>query len=154
MIMNIIFLVLALLGAILSFGPSILDGILAGVASIEFVSALDAIVYGVLIVVLVALCAFLLSIFKGRKGELRPLRVVSWSVIGFVLVAYAVLVCSIWADGWLAGYRAWTEASADALRIACYAGWLCIVCSGGWLARAIYERFFKVEKARVSDSGN
>ena len=154
MIWNIVFLCLALLGAILSFGPSVLDAILAGVAGIDFVSPMDAIVFGILMAILVALCGFCLSTLKGKKEVIRPVRVVCWSVVGVVLMAYAVLVCSIWADGWLTGYRAWMEASADALRIACYAGWLCIVCSGGWLARAIYECFFKVEKARVSDSGN
>ena len=153
MIMNIIFLALALLGAILSFGPGILDAILAGVAGIDFVSSMDAIVYGVLIAVLVALCAFLLSAFKGRKEAVRPLRVISWSVISLVLVAYAVLVCSIWADSWLVGYRAWREAAANGLQIACYAGWLCMVCSGGWLARAVYERFFKVSKAPAVGDG-
>ena len=147
MVMNLIFLVMALLGAILSFGPSILDSILAGVSGINFVSGTDAIVYGVLITVLVALSAFLLPLVKGEMETVRKLRVFAWCVIGLVLAAYVVLVCSIWADSWLVAYRAWTTASANGLKIACYIGWLFMVCSGGWLARVIYERFNNAPKA-------
>lgn len=145
MIMNIIFLALALLGALLAFGPTLLDAGLAGMASIDFVSGMDAIVFGLMMAILVCVCAYSLFVLKGHKETVRNIRIVSWIVIGLVLITYAILVCSIWADSWLVGYRAWTAASANGLQIACYAGWLCMVCSGGWMARAIYEWYVKEE---------
>ena len=152
MIMNIIFLALALLGALMAFGPNLLDAGLAGMASIDFVSGKDAVVFGLMMAILVCVCGYSLFVLKGHKETVRTIRIVSWIVIGLVLIAYAILVCSIWATGWLTGYRAWMEASANGLQIACYAGWLCMVCSGGWVARAIYEWCVK-EEAKSSVGG-
>ena len=141
MIINIVFSVLALVGAILVFGPKLLEMLLAFVASIDFISGADLIVFGIMILVLCAVCALWAIPLKGERFHM--IRVITWSAMAIVAVAYVVLLCSIWADGWLVGYRAWTAASAKYLELACYSGWLLIVCSFGWAARAIYERYFK-----------
>lgn len=141
MIWNLVFFSLALLGAVLSFGPNLLDSALDGVAAIDFVSSADVVVFGIMLALVIALCVFWNLTIKSKN--FKNVRVVSWLIVSAVLLAYAVLVCSMWADGWLAGYRNWTTTNAKYFQIACYAGWLCMVCSGGWTIRAIYEKYFK-----------
>lgn len=138
---NIIFIGLALVGAVLAFGPNLLEMGLAGIASIDFISVADVVVFGIMLAIVFAVCAFWATTVKHERY--KSVRVITWFVMGLVTVAYAILFCSMWADGWLAGYQNWLTASAKYLQLACYAGWLFMVCSAGWCARAIYERYFK-----------
>lgn len=148
MIWNLVFLCLALLGAVLSFGPNLMDSALDGVAAIDFVSAADVVVFGIMLSLVMAMCIFWNLMIKSKN--FKSVRMMSWLIMSVVFVAYVVLICSLWADGWLAAYRAWTTANAKYLQIACYAGWLCMVCSGGWCIRAIYDRYFKKETVTVT----
>ena len=150
--MNVIFLVVALLGATLVFGPGVIDAILAGISSIDFVSVSDLVVFGIMMAVLAAM-SFAWAVRTSKKHYATE-RVVTLVTVGVVAVVYAVLICSLWADIWLVGYREWTVAVAKYLEIACYGGWLLLVCSLGWCARAICESHFKhtIRKVDSKDS--
>lgn len=148
---NIIFLILALLGAILAFGPGVLDAILVGVAGIDFVSVADLVIFGVLVFGLAVVCSY--WAVRTNKKYYRTERIVTWITIGVVGLVYVVLLCSLWADGWLERYQEWTTAAAKGLQYSCYAGWLGMVCSAGYAVRAIYERYFKSGATKTSDTG-
>lgn len=135
--MDIMFSIMALVGAVMAFGTAVARLFLEGVSLINFVSDADAIVYGVMLLMLLANVGWWVYTTR-RSQHAKTRRYVSMLIMCLVALGYLVLLTSIWADAWLVSYTGWCASYHTVLTVLRIMGWLLMMVSLGWFTHKLY----------------
>lgn len=146
-VMSFIILVVALIGVAMLIGPGLVDLILTGIASIEFVDKPFIIVFAVVLVVFFAFCIAWNVIANHKKFAV--MRYISWGVFAFMVVVYSIFLCSIWADVWSASYIEFLSKYESVFEELAQTGRFFIFFGLGWLGHYAFNRYIVQNKETV-----